>query len=335
MKKITSRILLLSLVLGLLSGCQAKPAETAPAKSLQKLSVVLDWYPNALHSFLYTAQEKGYFEEEGLEVELQFPANDNDALTLVAAGKADIGLYYQHDLIQAVANQDIHLKAIGAVVQAPLNAVISLKDKNILSPADLQGKTVGYGGTALSEAIIRSMVQASGGDPDSVSMVNVGFELMSSMTTDNVDATIGGLINHEVPEMEEEGFELNYFTVDAYGVPCYYEALFLVSDDGLKDKSDALAGFLRACRRGFEDFRNDTDGSLKILLDHQSKDNFPLSETVEKKSSEILLPLMESSSQRFLEQSDACWQENIDWMFENGLINRKPGLDELRTVLPE
>ena len=77
-------------------------ADDKSAKDLKEVNVVLDWYPNALHTFIYTAIEKGYYEEEGLKVNIQFPSNANDALSLVAAGKAEIGLYYQHDIIQAV-----------------------------------------------------------------------------------------------------------------------------------------------------------------------------------------------------------------------------------------
>ena len=113
-------------------------AETADTqtdnKDLREVNVVLDWYPNAIHTFLYTAIERGYFAEEGLDVKIHFPANDNDALALVAAGKAEIGMYYQQDVIQAVANQGTGIKSIGAIVQSPLNVILSLKDKNITKP---------------------------------------------------------------------------------------------------------------------------------------------------------------------------------------------------------
>ena len=160
----------------LLTGCGAQGAANSNAEAggdggaednLHHLTVVLDWYPNALHAFLYEAQEKGYFAEQGLDVDIQSPAGVNDAMSMVAAGKADIGLYYQQDVIQARAEQNVPIKSIGAVVQGPLNIVLSLKDKNITSPKDLEGKTVGYAGTELSEALIRSIMKNSGADPDS------------------------------------------------------------------------------------------------------------------------------------------------------------------------
>ena len=326
----------------LLTGCGAQGGAQNAAQSdaansgsddLQHLTVVLDWYPNALHAFLYEAQEKGYFAEEGLDVDIQSPAGVNDAMSMVAAGKADIGLYYQQDVIQARAEQNVPIKSIGAVVQGPLNIVLSLKDKNITSPKDLEGKTVGYAGTELSEALIRSIMKNSGADPDSVKLVDVGFDLMSSMTTGNVDATIGCLVNHEVPQLEKEGFEVNYFFPDDFGVPKYYEGIFLASDEMIDNEPDVLAGFLTACSKGFEDFKNSTDEVLQVLLDNQDEANFALDPDVEKKSCETLLPLMETADAKFLSQTEACWQENIDWMYDEGLISAKPEVSDVMATI--
>ena len=332
MKQIFATLTLTAL---LLTGCgSAAPQAAKPTdKSLQEVNVVLDWYPNALHAFIYDAIEKGYYEAEGLKVNVQFPSNANDAMSLVAAGKAQVGLYYQQDVIQARANQNVPVKSIGAVVQSPLNIVLSLKDKNITTPKDLVGKTVGYAGTELSESIVKSIMDYASTDFSSVKMVDVGFDLMSSMTTGNVDATIGCLVNHEVPQMEKEGFQVNYFSPSDFGVPNYYEGIFLANDDMIAKQPEVLAAFLRASAKGFADFKNDPDATLKILLDNQDEANFALDPAVEKQSTETLLPLMESKDAKFLSQTADCWQENIDWMYAQGLITRKPTVDEVMATI--
>lgn len=333
MKRLLSLILALSLLL--LCGCGAAGTNESEdtAEDLKELDVVLDWYPNALHAFLYVAIDKGYYEEEGLKVNIRFPSNANDAISLVAAGQADIGLYYQQDVIQARAEQNVPVKSIGAVVQGPLNIVLSLQEKNITKPEDLVGKTIGYAGTELSEALVRSIMEYAGADYSDVTMVDVGFDLMSSMTTGNVDATIGCLVNHEVPQMEEEGFQVNWFDLDDYGVPTYYEGIFLANDEMIANDSDTLAAFLRASARGFADMKADPEAALATLLANQNEENFPLSETVERKSMETLLPMMETAEAAFLSQSDACWQENIDWMLSQGLIEKAVSLDDIRVNL--
>ena len=324
MKRIFAMILICCLLLT--GACLAD-------EPLRELDVVLDWYPNALHAFMYVAIEKGYYAEEGLQVNIRFPSNANDAISLVAAGRADVGLYYQQDVIQARANQSVPVKSIAAVVQGPLNIVLSLAEKDITTPSDLVGKTIGYAGTQLSEALIRSIMEYVGADYSDVNLINVGFDLMSSMTTGNVDATIGCLVNHEVPQMEEEGFSVNWFDLDDYGVPTYYEGVFLANDKMIENEPEVLAAFLRASARGFADMKANPEEALAILLANQSAENFPLSETVERKSMQVLLPLMETDDAAFLSQSDACWQENIDWMRDQGLIDGEVSVDEVRVNL--
>lgn len=328
MKRILSIVLACALML-----CGCSTNNNGNSNQLKELDVVLDWYPNALHAFMYVAIEKGYYEEEGLKVNIQFPSNSNDAISLVAAGQADIGLYYQQDVIQARTKQNVPVKSIGAVVQGPLNIVLSLEEKNITTAEDLVGKTIGYAGTELSEALIRSIMNDVGADYSDVTMIDVGFDLMSSMTTGNVDATIGCLVNHEVPQMEEEGFSVNWFDLDEYGVPTYYEGVFLANDDAIQNDSETLKAFLRASAKGFADMKANPEEALQILLANQNEENFPLSETVERKSVEVLLPMMETADAAFLSQSDECWQENIDWMLEQGLISETVDLDEVRINL--
>lgn len=334
MKRIVSMLLACVLLLCCVSGCGAKNNDdNNTTGDLKELDVVLDWYPNALHAFMYVAMEKGYYADEGLKINIRFPSNANDAISLVAAGQADIGLYYQQDVIQARAEQNVPVKSIGAVVQAPLNIVLSLKDKNITDAKDLVGKTIGYAGTELSEALIRSIMDYVGADYSDVTLIDVGFDLMSSMTTGNVDATIGCLVNHEVPQMEEEGFEVNWFDLDDYGVPTYYEGVFLANDDAIANDSETLAAFLRASAKGFADMKADPEEALRILLANQNEENFPLSETVERKSMATLLPLMETADATFLSQTDECWQKNIDWMLAQNLITKAPALDDVRVEL--
>lgn len=290
---------------------------------LEKFSVVLDWYPNAVHGFIYNAIEKGYYEEEGLDVQIYFPANVNDAISLTAAGKADVGIYYPNDIIRAIANEDIPVKSVGTIVQSPLNVIVSLKDKNITSPKDFVGKTIGYSGTEFNEALIKTMMESVGASMDDVTLIDVGFDLMTSMTTGQVDATIGCLVNHEVPALEEEGFEVNYFFPTEYGVPNYSELVFVAGNNNINENSEKIEKFLRASQKGFEDMKNDPQGTLTTLLENQNEENFPLSEGVEQRSIDVLLPLMENENAKFLTQNKELWQNDINWLKEQGLINKE------------
>ena len=298
-------------------------------EELEEIDLVLDWYPNAVHECFYVAMEKGYYEEEGLKLTIQFPANTNDGLSMPAAGMADVGLYYMQDVIMAKAEEGVPVKSIGALVQAPLAVVVSLTESDINSPADLAGKTLGHGGSALGEAKIKAMLDYEKVDSSEVSTIDVGFDLMSSMTTGQVDATIGCLVNHEIPEMREEGFDVSYFSPTDFGVPNYYELVFVVGEKNFNENPEKYEKFLRATKRGFEDMKADPDEALQILLDHQSAENFPLTDSVERQSMDYLLGVYETEEYPFPGQDPAVWQENIDWLLEKGLISESIDVDDV------
>ena len=334
MKKIVLTCCVMATVAMFFSGCSSKSTTTDEgSKQLEEIDVVLDWYPNAVHAFIYEAIEKGYYEEEGLKVNVLSPTNGSDAITMTAAGKADIGFYYQNECIMHKVNEDIPIKTIGTVVQEPLDIVASVKEKNITSPKDLEGKKIGLTGTIFSEEAIKKLVRDNGADVDKVEIIDVGFDLMSSMTTNKVDATFGCFINHEIPQLEEEGFEMNYFKLTDFGVPNYYALVLVVGEKNLEQKKEQYAAFLRASQKGFEDMKNSPEEALQILLKNQNVDNFPLKESVEKKSFDILLPIMEKENAPFLTQDLECWSKNVDWLYEAGLIDEKIDPSEIVTTL--
>src|SRR5699024_2888816 len=208
---LVNRILLLImsmlLMLGLIACSDESSNQNDDEESLKEINVMLDWYPNAVHSFLYVAEEKGYFEEEGLDVSIEFPANTTDPINLAASGKVTLGFYYQPDVIMARANKDIPVNAVSEIVSSPLNYLLFEEKQNIDKPADLSDKKVGYPGITINEALLTTILQDVDENPDDVELIDVGFELGSAIITENVDAVFGAFINHEVPVLEHEGHE--------------------------------------------------------------------------------------------------------------------------------
>lgn len=336
MKKLL--LMFLCLVLGVLTACGANDSTSTEAneeaKDLKDVSIMLDWYPNAVHSFLYIAKEKGYFEEEGLNVDIQFPANPTDPINLAAAGKITLGISYQPDVIIARANQDVKIKSVGAIVRSPLNRVIFMEDSEIQSPKDLEGKTVGFPGIPLNESLIQSMVKADGGNPEKVEMVDVGFELGSSIVSEKVDAVIGAYINHEVPVLAHEGHNTRNMNPTEYGVPNYYELVAVTSDKTWEKEQESIAAFWRAATKGYEFTADHPEEALEILFTNQDEANFPLVKEVETESLEILLPLMKSEN-GFGSQDQDQWESTISWMKEAGLIETEPEVEDIFVNLVE
>lgn len=323
-----SLMLLLALTLVACGTSDTEDKEASTSEGQKSISIMLDWYPNAVHSYLYVAKEKGYFEEENLDVEFQFPANPTDPLTLAASGKVTMGLYYQPDVIMAKANEDIPVKAVAAVVREPLNHVVYREDNPIQSPKELVDKKVGYPGIPINEALVKTIVEHDGGNYDDLEMINVEFELGSSLISEQVDAVSGMFVNHEVPLLRSQGHKVDYINPVDYGVPSYYEVVAVTSDDTWEADQEAIEAFWRAARKGFDDMVENPEEALDILLNNQDEENFPLDKEVETESMNILLPKMKSDD-GFARQEKESWEATAEWLKEYDLIDELPNIDDL------
>ncbi len=121
---------------------QPQKQEEAADKPLEKVQVVLDWTPNTNHTGLYAARDKGFFKEQGLEVEIIQPGQSG-ADQMVASGNVQFGVSYQESVTMArIAG--VPLVSIAAVIQHNTSGFASPLAKGIDSPEKFEGKT--YGG---------------------------------------------------------------------------------------------------------------------------------------------------------------------------------------------
>lgn len=199
-----------------------------------KLTVLLDWFVNPDHGPLYVAQERGYFREAGLTVDLVAPADPNDPPKLVAAGKGDIAISYQPQLHLQV-DSGLPLKRFGTLVATPLTTLIVLKDGPITSIAQLKGKKIGFSVAGFEDALLGAMLETHGLKLGDVKLVAVNFALGASLMAGQVDATIGGYRNFELNQMAIEGRPGRAFFPEEEGVPAYDELIFVARADRMGD----------------------------------------------------------------------------------------------------
>jgi len=305
---------------------QAAPGATQASEPTE-LTVALDWYPNAVHSFLYAAEEQGYFQAEKLKVNLQMPSDSNDPLKMAAAGKVDLAISYQPQVVQA-RSEGIPVVSVGALVRHPLNIIMTRQDSGIDMPQELAGKNVGYPSMPLDESIVRNVVKEAGGDDSGISFTDIGFDIVPALTGKKVDAVVGGYKNHEQLILEKNGVPVNVFAPTDFGVPDYYELVVTTSDDTLAKKQQALEAFMRAAAKGQGYVKANKEKALDLLLSKQANE-FPLEEDIETKSLDILLPLMDAGDKPFGSQTAESWQTLIDWMKKEQLITQDVKTDEV------
>src|ERR1700709_426041 len=150
-------IALLALAAGL-AACGSKSDNTKGEP--EKLTLDLDFYPNPDHAGIYMAQEEGFFTEAGLEVAIDSPSDPAAPLKDVAAGRADLAITYEPEVMLA-HEQGLDVGAVGARVNQPLTSLIWLNSGGkdaIKGVANLKGKTVSYAGIAYQEAFLKTIL---------------------------------------------------------------------------------------------------------------------------------------------------------------------------------
>ena len=322
--------LLAALLIGslALAGCGAPPS-TLPktGDGLTKVSVVLDWYPWANHSGLFLAQQRGYYKAEGLDVTIHPPSNPDDILKVVGQGTDTFGISYQTDVLTARA-AGVPVKAIAALVQHPLNTVMTLKGSGITRPKQLEGKKVGYPGIPSNEPLLKTMLAKDGGDFGKVEFVNVGIDLLPALLGRKVDAIIGGYPMHEGIVAELQGQPVEVMKVQDWGVPDFYELLLVTNDTMVKQNPEVVRKFLRAAVRGYQDAIADQGAALDALVAaHPDTDR-----KVEGPGIAQLAPYWTDGVPRFGWQTTERWQAYADWLRANKLLDKEVKVQDCFTT---
>lgn len=234
-----------------------------PALGADKLTLMLDWFVNPDHATLFIAQERGFFSDAGLEVEMIAPADPNDPPKLVAAKKADLAISYQPQLHVQV-DQGLPLIRIATLVATPLNTLVVLKDGPIQSLADLKGGKIGFSVGGFEDALLSAMLNKVGLTLEDVTLVNVNFSLSPSLISGQVDAVIGAFRNFELNQMDIVGRPGRAFFVEEEGVPTYDELIVVAHSDRVDD--DKLRRFVTAIERGAQYLVNHPQESWALFI---------------------------------------------------------------------
>ena len=140
------------------------------------VDLVLDFFPNADHAPIYAAQARGEFKRRGLDVRIRTPSDPSAPLKLLAAGRADLAISYEPEVLRA-RDKGLPVVAVASLVRTPLTSIISLPRAGIRTPADLRGKTVGTAGIDYQSAYLKAIA------PPGVKQRNVGFDLVPALVS--------------------------------------------------------------------------------------------------------------------------------------------------------
>jgi putative hydroxymethylpyrimidine transport system substrate-binding protein len=308
----------------ILAACGEKSDE--PGGAREAFSLTLDFYPNPDHAGIYVAEDLGYFEEAGLDVEIETPSDPAAPLKLVAAGRSDLAISYEPEVALA-REQGLDVVAVAALVNQPLTSMIWLNKSGIKGIADLKGKTIATAGIPYQDKFLETILARVDLSPESVKVVNVGFGLLPALTGGSAQATLGGFRNVEGVDLRERGMGPVVTPVDQLGVPTYDELVLVARRQSLEEDPDKFRLFLAALERGTE-AAVAQPGAATAAVTAANPDLEPKLAAAEV---EATLPLLgaRTEGQPYGYMDPKEWETFAGWMRDNGLIESLPQASDL------
>lgn len=266
----TNHFVLLGLIMIGLLGCQAtgEPtdlAETDPQafaepQELTRVRVPMGFVPDPQFAPVYVADEKGYFADEGLEIEFDY-SFETDGIALVGANELPLAIVSGEQVILGRA-QDLPLVYVMEWFQRFPIAVVSRAEAGIESPEQLAGKTVGIPGFfGASYVGYVGLLSATGVEQEDVTTEEIGFTQIEALLEERVDAAVG-YANNEPVQLAQQGVETNviyvadYIDLVANGV--------VTNERTMAENPQLVRGFVHALLRGLQDTVADPDGAFEI-----------------------------------------------------------------------
>ena len=228
----------------------------------EKMTLLLDWFINPDHGPIIIAQEKGYFSDQNLEVEIIAPADPSAPPKLVAAGQADLAVSYQPQLHLQIT-QGLPLIRVGTLVATPLNCLLVLENGPIQTPKSLAGKKIGFSVAGVEEILLSAILGKYNVELKDVELVNVNFSLSPSLMSGQVDAVIGAFRNFELNQMKIANVPGKCFFLEEEGVPPYDELIYVANANNI-DK-EKIRKFLKATELATQYIINNPEESWKIF----------------------------------------------------------------------
>jgi len=308
------------------AGCGEK-SESTSAGTSQPFSLALDFYVNPDHAGIFEAIDNGYFKDAGLDVQPQTPSDPSAPIKEVATGRVDLAISYEPEVLLA-RDQGLPVKAVAALVPTPLTSLIWLKDSGIKDVKDLQGKTIATAGIPYQEAYLKTILDQAGLTTSDVNTVDVQQGLLPALIGGRAQAILGGFLNVEGVDLQEQGKDPTVIPVNKLGIPTYNELVLVANSDTLDSESQNIRLFLDALQRGTEAAVADPAGATKDILD-AGKGLDPQTTKAEVKKT---LPLLaQRGAKQYGYMDPGQWKKFAQFFADNGIIKALPSTDDVLT----
>lgn len=314
MKPLRLSLTLLALAAVSLSACA--PATPAP---LTKVTLMLDWVPNVNHTGLFVAQQRGYFTEAGLDVNIVQPG-EVYAEQAVASGAADFGVSFQEQLTLARANDGVPLVSIAAILQHNTSGFATRADQGVSGPADWAGLRYGSFGSPFEAPTLRALMQCAGGDFSQLQIVEAGFtDPLALLSEKQIDlAWIFFGTQGVAAAQAGQGLQVTMMDQHFDCIPDYYTPILIASEQTIAQRPEVVRAFLQAVTRGYRLAIEQPEAAAQDL-----QTAAPEADLAGLRAQQAWITTRyQAEAPRWGEQQLSVWQNYAQWMLAQGLITQ-------------
>jgi putative hydroxymethylpyrimidine transport system substrate-binding protein len=311
----------------LAAGCGEKSESTTPGPTKQ-IDLALDFYVNPDHAGIFEALDRGYFRQAGLDVRPQVPSDPSAPIKEVAAGRADLAVSYEPEVLIA-RDQGLPVTAVAALVPTPLTSLIWLQGSRIHDVEDLRGKTIATAGIPYQAAYLKTILERAGLSPDDVNAVDVQQGLLPAILSGRADAMLGGFLNVEGVDLRLRGRDPTVIPVDRLGIPTYDELVLVANSDRLEDQARELELFIAALERGTRAAVASPRSATRAILDAGEGLDPRATAAEVRKTLPLLLPAGDRHRYGYLDPGQ--WERFAHFFADQGVIKALPATGDVLT----
>ncbi|MEJ6490616.1 ABC transporter substrate-binding protein [Leucobacter sp. USCH14] len=305
-----------------LAGCGSSAdtpggADDGTGSDQTPVTFALDWAPNTNHIGVYVAEELGYFEEAGLDVEI-LPYGSTPATQLVSAGEADFGIGGQSN-VQVARTAGLDLVSVYRVTQRDSGRLVTLADRaDIERPADLDGMTFGGFGSPLYSALARATIEGDGGGGEFEEVV-LDTGAYEALAQGRIDFTLS-VATWEGLQAELDGHPYREFTYQDFGVPEQQSTGIVSSEAYLDAHPEESRAFVGAVARGYA-YASERPEEAADLLIEANPDTLGAADELVRESAKLLADEYFTSPDREIGAADpGAWDAFGAFLFEGGFL---------------
>jgi NitT/TauT family transport system substrate-binding protein len=321
------RNLLRHAVLTLAATCLA-----TQAVATEKYTLALNWIPHALHFGIYVAKERGWYRDAGIDLTIQRGFGSGDTVKRIGTGTADFGMADAASVVLGRAN-GVKTKLVAMLMDRPADAIYFIKGGKITKPKDLEGRTMGAAAGETSLNLLPVFAKNVDIDSKKIEIVTMASpNKIPSLAQKRVDTIV--TFTSEEPMVKNAAkmanVEIGRFLFADYGVD-YYSVGFIVSDQMLQTRPQAVKTFLDVTMRGYaESFENPKEGVDAFIKNNPESSRDLMKQQWETLQYNMKTPTSVAKGLGFIEKEKMITTLRLMRDFQNVKVEMKP--EEIYTM---